>query len=127
RDTEGATRSPGGSRLNNAEGVGARSAATIVHDGGTYVCMEGPAFSTVAESRMHRAWGGDLIGMTCCPEAQLARAAQMCYARLALPTDYDCWRPHDPGKTQQALLVDILRNLRAVTEDSVKLLAAALG
>ena len=71
----------------------ADSVSTTVHDGGTYVCMEGPAFSTRAESEMHRAWGGDLIGMTCMPEARLAREAENAYALVALPSDYDCWRP----------------------------------
>lgn len=99
---------------------------TTVHDGGTYVCMEGPAFSTVAESRMHRAWGGDLIGMTCLPEAKLAREAELCYALLALPTDYDCWRPHDPGKDRQALLEEIMGNFHAVTASSIELLKATL-
>lgn len=66
-----------------------------VHDGGTYVCMEGPAFSTVAESNMHRSWGASLIGMTAMPEARLAREAEICYAVISLPTDYDVWREHD--------------------------------
>jgi len=67
-----------------------------IHDGGTYVCMEGPAFSTIAESNMHRRWGADLIGMTAMPEARLAREAEMAYATLALPTDYDVWREETP-------------------------------
>jgi 5'-methylthioadenosine phosphorylase len=67
-----------------------------VHDGATYVCMEGPAFSTIAESNMHRQWGADLIGMTAMPEARLAREAEMAYATLALPTDYDVWREESP-------------------------------
>lgn len=97
-----------------------------VHDGGTYVCMEGPAFSTVAESRMHRAWGGDLIGMTCMPEARLAREAEICYALIALPTDYDCWRPHDAAADRGALLKEILGNVQHATASSVKLIRAAL-
>ncbi|MFQ5423466.1 MAG: S-methyl-5'-thioadenosine phosphorylase [Phycisphaerae bacterium] len=104
----------------------AGSVDTTVHDGGTYVCMEGPAFSTAAESRMHRAWGGDLIGMTCMPEARLAREAEMCYAMLALPTDYDCWRPHDPGTDKTALLSEILGNLKAATANSIVLIKAVL-
>src|SRR3954463_13771413 len=63
-----------------------------VHDSGCYVCMEGPAFSTRAESLMHRLWGGDLIGMTAMPEAKLAREAEMAYALVALVPDYECWR-----------------------------------
>jgi 5'-methylthioadenosine phosphorylase len=65
------------------------------HDGGTYVCMEGPAFSTKAESELHRQWGASLIGMTAMPEARLAREAEMCYATIALPTDYDVWYESD--------------------------------
>lgn len=99
---------------------------TTVHDGGTYVCMEGPAFSTVAESRMHRSWGGDLIGMTCMPEAKLAREAELCYALVALPTDYDCWRPHEPGLDRRALLAEIVHNVEHATANSVKLIRAAL-
>jgi 5'-methylthioadenosine phosphorylase len=97
-----------------------------IHEDGTYVCMEGPAFSTVAESRMHRAWGGDLIGMTCMPEAKLAREAQICYALIALPTDYDCWRPHDPDADKGALLAEIMGNVEHATAASVKLIEAAL-
>lgn len=66
-----------------------------VHDGGTYVCMEGPAFSTIAESNLHRTWGASLIGMTAMPEARLARECEMCYATIALPTDYDVWHEDD--------------------------------
>lgn len=97
-----------------------------VHDGGTYVCMEGPQFSTRAESHMHRAWGGDLIGMTCMPEAKLAREAEIAYALVALSTDYDCWRPHEPGKSEQALLEEIIGNLKAATENSILLIQRAL-
>ena len=67
----------------------------VVHDGGTYVCMEGPAFSTMAESHMHRQWGAHLIGMTAMPEARLAREAEMSYASICLPTDYDVWHEAD--------------------------------
>jgi len=101
-------------------------AGTTVHDGGTYVCMEGPAFSALAESRMHRAWGGDLIGMTCLPEAKLAREAEMCYALIALATDYDCWRPHDPAQDRRQLLREIMDNLNDVTQRAADLLAAGL-
>jgi 5'-methylthioadenosine phosphorylase len=97
-----------------------------VHPRGTYVCMEGPAFSTVAESKMHQAWGGDLIGMTALPEAKLAREAEICYALIALPTDYDCWRPHEPGKDKQALLTEIIGNLQAATDNAIELLKLAL-
>ena len=103
-----------------------RLACVRVHERGTYICMEGPAFSTRAESQMHRVWGGDLIGMTAMPEAKLAREAELPYALLALPTDYDCWRPHRTGVEAQALLAEILGNLRAATERSIALIRAAL-
>ncbi len=98
-----------------------------VHKGGTYVCMEGPAFSTKAESLMHRQWGGDLIGMTAMPEAKLAREAELSYALLAFPTDYDCWRPHDPDATPQALLAEIIGNLKAGTNNALKLIRKTLS
>jgi 5'-methylthioadenosine phosphorylase len=99
---------------------------TTVHRSGTYVCMEGPAFSTVAESRIHRAWGADLIGMTVMPEAKLAREAEICYALVALVTDYDCWKPHEPGMTKQKLLEEITGHLSAATANAVTLLRAAV-
>jgi 5'-methylthioadenosine phosphorylase len=77
------------------------------HGRGTYVCMEGPAFSTRAESHMHRAWGAHVIGMTALPEARLAREAQLHYATLALATDYDCWREEDTVTTHS--VVEVLR------------------
>lgn len=97
-----------------------------VHAQGTYVCMEGPAFSTVAESNMHRQWGGDLIGMTIMPEAKLAREAELAYALVALPTDYDCWRPHDPAKGPQELLREIIGNLQRASSAGVALIREAL-
>lgn len=107
--------------LNAAAGLG-----VTAHDGGTYVCMEGPAFSTVAESRLHRSWGGDLIGMTCMPEAKLAREAEMCYALVALPTDYDSWRSHDPDVSRQTLLQEIINNVELATANCVCLIEEAL-
>lgn len=96
------------------------------HPKGTYVCMEGPQFSTRAESLMHRAWGGDLIGMTAMPEAKLAREAQICYALVTLPSDYDCWRSHEAGKNKHALLKEITDNLQTATENCLKLIKAVL-
>ena len=98
-----------------------------VHDGGTYVCMEGPAFSTEAESEMHRAWGGDLIGMTAMPEAKLAREAELAYALIAMSTDYDCWRLHDPGTPKMELLQEIIGNLKAASAANMALIRAALA
>lgn len=97
-----------------------------VHTRGTYVCMEGPAFSTVAESNMHRQWGGDLIGMTVMPEAKLAREAELAYALVGLPTDYDCWKPHDAGKGQQELLREIIGNLQRASTAGMALIREAL-
>jgi 5'-methylthioadenosine phosphorylase len=98
-----------------------------VHKKGTYICMEGPVFSTVAESHMHRAWGGDLIGMTSMPEAKLAREAELPYALIALPTDYDCWIPRKAELGQQALLKEIIGNLKMASAASVSLIKAALS
>jgi 5'-methylthioadenosine phosphorylase len=100
--------------------------AGTAHDGGTYVCMEGPQFSTRAESELHRSWGGDLIGMTALPEAKLAREAEICYALVALVTDYDCWRPRREAIDQLRLLEEIIANLRAATESALAVVRAAL-
>ena len=99
---------------------------TTVHDKGTYVVMEGPQFSTQAESHMHRQWGGDLIGMTCMPEAKLAKEAEICYALVALPTDYDCWRHREPTEDKQALLAEIIGNLNKAAGNATKLIEAAI-
>jgi len=96
--------------------------STRVHQGGTYVCMEGPQFSTRAESELHRAWGGSLIGMTAMPEAKLAREAEICYALVALPTDYDCWRPHPANVDQHKLIEEILGNVKAATQNALELI-----
>jgi len=97
-----------------------------VHQGGTYVCMEGPQFSTRAESELHRSWGASLIGMTAMPEAKLAREAEICYALLALPTDYDCWKPHPATLDQAKLLEEILGNVKAATQNAVELIRRAI-
>ena len=113
----------------------AKGEGVDVHDGGCYVAMEGPAFSTRAESLMHRLWGGDLIGMTAMPEAKLAREAEIPYALIALVTDYDCWRSKPPlpdAKEQQEkvdphlLLKEIIGNLRAATQNAVALMKRAV-
>jgi 5'-methylthioadenosine phosphorylase len=97
-----------------------------VHQGGTYVCMEGPQFSTRAESELHRSWGASLIGMTAMPEAKLAREAEICYALVALPTDYDCWKPHPANLDQAKLLEEILANVKAATQNAVELVRRAI-
>lgn len=109
--------------LDAAKGI----TTTKVHDGGTYVCMEGPMFSTVAESEMHRIWGGDLIGMTLMPEAKLAREAEIAYAMIALPTDYDCWKPHDADLTGGELLNEIIGNLKKASAAGIDLIKRALS
>jgi 5'-methylthioadenosine phosphorylase len=93
-----------------------------VHDGGSYVAMEGPAFSTRAESHMHRAWGANLIGMTAMPEARLAREAEMCYASVCLPTDYDVWREGE----EEVDVTSVLAILRQNISNVKKVLARAI-
>ena len=88
-----------------AVAAGARS-----HLGGTYVCMEGPQFSTLAESRLYRSWGMDVIGMTNLQEAKLAREAEICYATLALVTDYDCWHPDHDSVTVEMIIGHLVQN-----------------
>jgi 5'-methylthioadenosine phosphorylase len=100
----------------------AHAAGARVHLGGTYLCMEGPAFSTRAESRVYRQWGVDVIGMTALPEAKLAREAEICYAVLAFATDYDCW--HESEEDVSVELV--VRNLLANVETGKQIIKAAL-
>jgi 5'-methylthioadenosine phosphorylase len=89
------------------ENVGA-----TVHRGGTYVCMEGPQFSTLAESRLYRSWGADIIGMTNLQEAKLAREAEICYSTIALVTDYDCWHPDHDAVTVDMVVATLLQNAK---------------
>ena len=94
-----------------------------VHRGGTYLCMEGPAFSSVAESNVYRSWGMDIIGMTNIQEAKLAREAEMCYATLALVTDYDCWHPgHDAVSVETVVeyLNKNVRNAQTIMREAIK-------
>ena len=104
----------------------AQAVRTTVHDGGAYVCMEGPAFSTRAESEMHRLWGAHLIGMTVMPEAKLAREAELSYALVALPSDYDCWRPAHKDLDKHELLKEIIGNLTEATANAIELIKAAV-
>jgi len=83
---------------------------STLHRGGTYVCMEGPAFSTKAESHLYRSWGATIIGMTNLPEAKLAREAEIAYATLALVTDYDCWHPDHDSVTVDLVIANLQRN-----------------
>jgi 5'-methylthioadenosine phosphorylase len=94
-----------------AEQAGAR-----VHRGGTYVCMEGPQFSTLAESRLYRSWGADVIGMTNLQEAKLAREAEIAYATMALVTDYDCWHPDHDSVTVEMIIDTLNANAKMAQE-----------
>jgi len=89
----------------------ARQTGATVHRGGTYICIEGPQFSTRAESRVYRAWGVDVIGMTNLPEAKLAREAELCYATLALATDYDVWHETHAAVSVEAVVQNLLKNV----------------
>lgn len=102
----------------------ARTTGAKVHSGGTYLCIEGPRFSTRAESHTWRAWGARVVGMTNVPEAFLAREAELPYATLALATDYDCWRDHDEADVS-AILAVIKANV-ARAQDTIRALAADL-
>ena len=95
----------------------AGAAGATVHRGGTYVCIEGPQFSTLAESRLYRAWGMDVIGMTNLQEAKLAREAEICYTTLALVTDYDCWHQGHDDVTVEMVVATLQQN--AVTAQRV--------
>jgi 5'-methylthioadenosine phosphorylase len=95
------------------------------HQGGTYVCIEGPQFSTRAESRLYRSWGVDVIGMTNMPEAKLAREAELPYATLALSTDYDCWHETEEDVSVEAVVATLKQNV-AVAKDTIRHLAEEL-
>ena len=84
----------------------------MVHTGGTYVCMEGPQFSTLAESKLYRSWGADIIGMTNLQEAKLAREAEICYSTIALVTDYDCWHPDHDSVTVDIIIANLMQNAK---------------
>jgi 5'-methylthioadenosine phosphorylase len=94
-----------------AAGLGAR-----VHKGGTYVCMEGPQFSTVAESNLYRSWGADIIGMTNLQEAKLAMEAEIAYSTMALVTDYDCWHPDHDAVTVEMIIDNLTHNARTAQQ-----------
>ena len=101
---------------------GGKESGVPVKRGGTYVCMEGPQFSTIAESNAYRKMGADLIGMTNLQEAKLAREAEICYTTIALVTDYDCWHPQHDAVT----VTEVIDNLKKNTENAQKLIRAAV-
>lgn len=104
--------------------AGAARAGARVHQGGTYVCMEGPQFSTRAESRLYRTWGVSVIGMTAMPEAKLAREAELPYATLALATDYDCWHEGHDDVTVEAIVATMKNNVALAKKALVELASA---
>jgi 5'-methylthioadenosine phosphorylase len=114
--------------------TGSREAGARVHRGGTYICIEGPQFSTKGESQIYRRWGVSVIGMTNMPEAKLAREAELCYATLALATDYDVWHESHAAVTVEAVVANLLKNvatakvvLRRVIPQVGKACAAGCG
>ena len=114
-------------RLGDACTTAARAAGVTVHHGGTYLAMEGPQFSTLAESKLYReVWGCDVIGMTNMPEAKLAREAELCYASVAMVTDYDSWHP-DHGEVDVTQIIETLTGNAAKARDMVARLPALLG
>jgi 5'-methylthioadenosine phosphorylase len=100
-----------------------RAAGVNAKQGGTYLCMEGPAFSTKAESNVYRSWGMDVIGMTNLQEAKLAREAEICYATVAMVTDYDCWHPAHDAVTVDQIVATLLKN----AENACKVVAEAVA
>jgi 5'-methylthioadenosine phosphorylase len=93
-----------------------RHTGATIHKGGTYVCMEGPQFSTLAESHLYRSWGADIIGMTNLQEAKLAREAEICYSTIALVTDYDCWHPDHDAVTVEMVIANLMENARTAQQ-----------
>ena len=108
------------------EAAGKTVAGLKLHRGGTYCCMEGPAFSTLAESRLYRSWGMDVIGMTNLQEAKLAREAEICYSTMALVTDYDCWHPDHDDVTVEMVIEYLNKNsanAQQLIREAVRLVA----
>jgi 5'-methylthioadenosine phosphorylase len=112
--------------LSKVAGEEAEQLGVTTHRTGTYLCMEGPQFSTLAESRLYRQWGADVIGMTNMPEAKLAREAEICYASIAMITDFDCWHP-DHGAVDVAQVIKVLTENAGKAKALVSALAARLG
>jgi 5'-methylthioadenosine phosphorylase len=105
----------------------ARAVGATVHHGGTFVIIEGPAFSTRAESKLYRSWGVDIIGMTNLPEAKLAREAEMSYATIALATDYDCWHETEDDVSVEAVIALLMKNValaKSIVKKTVELIPA---
>ncbi|MFQ5594188.1 MAG: S-methyl-5'-thioadenosine phosphorylase [Anaerolineae bacterium] len=112
--------------LSDAVYKAAQAAGATVHKGGTYICMEGPQFSTLAESEVYRRWGMDIIGMTALPEAKLAREAEMSYAIVATVTDYDVWHETEESVTAE-MIIEVLRKNTAMSKAIVKAAIPLVG
>jgi 5'-methylthioadenosine phosphorylase len=110
-------------RLSEVAYAAGKSCSATIHRGGTYVCMEGPQFSTLAESRLYRSWGMDIIGMTNLQEAKLAREAEICYSTIALVTDYDCWHPEHDQVTVEMIVANLTQNAQTAQQ----VIATAVG
>ena len=109
--------------LSEVVAAAGRAAGVNIKKGGTYLCMEGPAFSTKAESNVYRSWGMDVIGMTNLQEAKLAREAEICYVTVAMVTDYDCWHPDHDAVTVN----EIVANLKKNAENACRVVAEAVA
>jgi 5'-methylthioadenosine phosphorylase len=117
-------------RVGDALAAAGQETGIVLHRGGSYVCMEGPQFSTLAESNLHRGWGCSVVGMTNMPEAKLAREAELCYATVAMVTDFDCWHPdHDHVTVEMivGVLLDNAERARALVKAVVPLLGRQHG
>ena len=108
------------------QAINAASGETDVHEGGTYVVMEGPQFSTRAESEMHRSWGASVIGMTALPEAKLAREAELCYATLAFVTDYDVWHEAEEDVSVELVVQNLMQNVQTAQTIVRRMVSAAV-
>jgi 5'-methylthioadenosine phosphorylase len=113
--------------LSKALAASARKAGAAVTEGGTYVCMEGPQFSTRAESELYRSWGASVIGMTNLTEAKLAREAELCYATMAMVTDYDCWRQETEAVSVETILSVLRSNAQRAQTALLDAVAAVDG
>ena len=112
-------------QLSQVAGQACERSGVDVFRGGTYLCMEGPAFSTKAESNVYRSWGMDVIGMTNLQEAKLAREAEICYVTVAMVTDYDCWHPEHDAVTVEQIIENLVKNAQNACAVVAKAVAAA--
>jgi 5'-methylthioadenosine phosphorylase len=114
-------------RLRTITAACAEQAGATVHRSGTYVCMEGPQFSTLAESKLYRSWGADIIGMTNLQEAKLAREAEICYTTMALVTDFDCWHPDHDSVTVELIIQNLMQNAKTAQQVIARAVEAYSG